>query len=433
VPPIPALFGIGGSVRLGLPITSLALIPFLASLLGGRLLGSRAGTVAPFALAAALAYALVLAALAALGAASSETGDVTIRFASDPISAALRGFLLVGLGTMLGGAASRGPLLPAWVRQVFRGALWSVGVSLAIALVLTVAVVLTQGSGAPTPTQQAPQDMPAPRAQPAPQDLPVPQDLPQPSLGGGGSIGDLIAPIGAFFALLPVALGNLWLLAHGVPVGFQNAPDLSGIPLVGERLSAVPLQGALLGDWPWGGAWRLLLPGPIVGLLVGGLVAARGAAPGARWQQGALVALPYTAIALLPAVRVGASADLTLGEAVNVEVAFRASLAWLLLLLPAGAVLGALGGLRSRGAVVPVPRPNRTFVAAALVSGVLVLASLPVLFATFPGSDAQPVRPSASGGQPFASQRAFDEAPGPTATPDLSDTSLPPEVKASPV
>ena len=166
---------------------------------------------------------------------------------------------------------------------------------------------------------------------------------------------------------------------------------------------------------------------------MGGLVAVRGAAPGARWQQGALVALPYTAIVLLTAVLVGASDDLTLGEAVNVEVAFRASLAWLLLLLPAGAVLGALGGLRSRGDVFPIPRPNRTFVAGALVSGVLVLASLPIFFANFPGSDAQPIRPSASGGQPFASQRALDEASSPTATPDLSDTSPPPGEKASPV
>jgi hypothetical protein len=112
VPPIPALLGIGGSVRLGLPITSFALIPFLLSLLAGRLLGRHARTTAPFALAAALAYALLLALLAVLGAASSHTGDVTIRFAPDPLSAALRGFLWVGLGTVLGAAASRGTAAP---------------------------------------------------------------------------------------------------------------------------------------------------------------------------------------------------------------------------------------------------------------------------------------------------------------------------------
>lgn len=37
VPPVRALLGIGGSVRLGLPITSFALVPFLLSLLAGRL------------------------------------------------------------------------------------------------------------------------------------------------------------------------------------------------------------------------------------------------------------------------------------------------------------------------------------------------------------------------------------------------------------
>jgi hypothetical protein len=403
VPPIPALLGIGGSVRLGLPITSFALIPFLLSLLAGRLLGRHARTTAPFALAAALAYALLLALLAVLGAASSHTGDVTIRFAPDPLSAALRGFLWVGLGTVIGAAASRGPLLPAWIRQVLRGALCAVGVSLLITLVLAIVVGLAQGSGTPEPAQQSP------------------QALPRPNLGVG-SVGDTLGAIGAVFALLPVASGNLWLLAHGVPMGFQNAPDLSGIPLVGRALSAVPLRVALLGDWPWGGAWRLLVLGPIVGLLVGGLVAARGAPPETRWQRGALVALPYAATALLAAALVGASADLTLAGAANVEVAFRASLAWLLLLVPAGAVLGALGGLLSGGDAFPVPRPGRAFVAASLVSGALVLASLPVLFANPSSGAAQPVGPLASGGQP-----APDGSPGPSATPDPSNTSPSPD------
>jgi hypothetical protein len=184
----------------------------------------------------------------------------------------------------------------------------------------------------------------------------------------------------------------------------------------------VPLRVALLGDWPWGGAWRLLLLGPPLGLLVGGLVAARGAPTGTRWQQGALVALPYAAIALLAAVLVGASADLTLAEAANVRVAFRASLAWLLLLVPAGAALGAVGGLLSGGDAFPVPRPGRAFVAAALVSGMLVLASLPVLFANLSSGTAQPIGPLASGGQP-----APDGSPGPSATPEPSDTSPPPD------
>jgi hypothetical protein len=166
----------------------------------------------------------------------------------------------------------------------------------------------------------------------------------------------------------------------------------------------------------------MLLLGPLLGLLVGGLVAARGAPPGTRWQQGALVALPYAAIALLAAVLVGASADLTLAEAANVRVAFRASLAWLLLLVPAGAVLGALGGLLSGGDAFPVPQPGRAFVAAALASGALVLASLPVLFANPSSGAGQPVGPLASGGQP-----APDGSPGPSATPHPSDTTPPPD------
>ena len=385
VPPIPSLFGLGGSIQLGLPVTSFALIPFLASLLGGRFLGSRARTAVLFALVAALVYALLLAVLAALGAASTEGGDLTIRFAPDPLSAALRGFLLVGLGTMLGAAASRGPLLPAWARQILRGALWAMGISLTITLVLVLVVGLVQqGQGTPVPVRQAP------------------EALPRPALGGS-SIGETLTTLGAVFAVLPITLGNLWLLAHGVPIGFQNAPDLSGIPLIGKALADVPLQVGLIGDWPWGSAWRMLLVGPVVGLLVGGMVAARGAIPGRRWQQGAIVALPYTAIALLTAVLVGVSANVTLAKAANLEVVFRASLAWLLLLVPAGAVLGAIGGLLTRSDAFPLPHPKRTFLAASAASGVLVLLSLPVLLATLTPGGVQPAGPLASEGQPFSS------------------------------
>ena len=102
VPPIPALLGLGGSLRLGLPVTSFALLPFVASLLGGRFLGRRARTAGLFVLAVAAAYALVVAGLGAMGAASSEFGGTTVRFAPDPLSTALRGFLWVGLGTTIG-------------------------------------------------------------------------------------------------------------------------------------------------------------------------------------------------------------------------------------------------------------------------------------------------------------------------------------------
>ena len=35
---------------------------------------------------------------------------------------------------------------------------------------------------------------------------------------------------GTMFALIPIAMGNLWLLAHGVPVGFQTPPILARYP-----------------------------------------------------------------------------------------------------------------------------------------------------------------------------------------------------------
>ena len=84
--------------------------------------------------------------------------------------------------------------------------------------------------------------------------------------------------------------------------------------------------------------------------------------------------MPYVAIALLTALLVGTTADLTLAAA-TVEIAFRASLIWLLLLLPVGAVLGALGGLISGSDALqelPVLRPRRAF----LVTSVVVVAVL---------------------------------------------------------
>lgn len=418
VPPIPELFGLGGSLRLGLPVTSFALIPFLASLLAARFAAHQARTPGLFILVSALTYAIVVAVLAALGTASTVSGEMTIRLESDPLSTALRGFLWVGLGAMLGTAASRGPLLPARVRQVLRGALWAVGVSLAVAFVLAVVIALSQqvlgttGNG----PEQAPGQAPLPQA---------PEVL-TPATPGVSDVGGALEAIGMVFALLPVALGNLWLLAHGVPVGFQRAPDLGEIPLVGEALAGVPLRVALLGNWPWGVAWRLLLLAPVVGLVVGGMVAARGAPAGSRWRQGALVALPYAAIALLTAVLVGTTADVTLAEAASLKLAFRASLAWLLLLLPVGAVLGAAGGLLSRADAFPVPHPNRSFLVACAVGGIVLLGSLPTLAALFPG-ETQPSGPLASEGQPFSSPPSSEspETETPEATP-------PPQEDASP-
>jgi hypothetical protein len=409
VPPIRSLFGIGGSLRLGLPVTSFVLLPFLASLLGARFIAHRARTPVLFVLVAAVTYALVVAVLAALGAASSQSEGVTVRFAPGPFSTALRAFLWVGLGTMIGVAASRGPLLPARARQVLRGALWAVGISVAVTIVLAVVIALAQqGLGTPVPAQRPT------------------EGLPQPALGVP-SVREVLTTIGTVFTLLPIALGNLWLLAHGVPVGFQRAPDLSGIPLVGKALADVPLRVALLGHWPWGVAWRLLLLGPIIGLIIGGMVAARGAPPEGRWRQGALVTLPYTMIALLTAVLVGASADVTLAEAARLEVAFRASLAWLLLLLPVGAALGAAGGLLTRADAFLAPHPQRAFLITSIASALILLASLPALAALSPGGN-QPVAPLASEGQPFSSPPSASPEPttGSLTLPSNETTTPPP-------
>ena len=400
VPPIPALLGLSGSIRLGLPVTSFALLPFVGSLILGRLLARRAQTAAVLVLAAAAAYALLVAVLSAFGTASGEAGGATVRFAPDPLSAALRGFLWVGLGAMLGAAAALGPLLPARPRQVLRGALWAVGVSIAVTLVLTVAIALAQ-QGFGTPPPQA-------------------TDGPSRTVPSGSALGDGLAGVGAIFALLPAGLGTLWLLAHGVPVGFQNAPDLSGIPLVGEALAEVPLQVSLVADWPWGDAWRLLLLAPLVGLVLGGRVAARGAPRADRWWQGATAGAAYAAIALLTALLMGLTADLALAGAASLQASFRASLAWLLLLLPTGTALGAVGGLLAGGEAAPSARPRRAFIAASVAGVAVLAASLPVALATSSPGSVLPSTPAPFGGE-IAEQPTFEAAP------DATPQAAPPE------
>lgn len=406
MPPTPSLLGLGGSLRLGLPVTSFALLPFLASLVGMRFLAQRARTPILPAMVAAVAYALIVAVVAALAGSSTESGNVTVNFAPGPFSTAIRGLLWVGLGALLGVALSRGPLLPARVRQVLRGALWAVGVSLAVVLVLTVIIAIAQqafGASAPAgPT--------------------VPEGVPRPEFSGGSARGALSA-LGTLFALLPMGLAYLWLLANGIPIGFQNVPDLGQIPLVGQTLADMPLLVALLGHWPWGWAWRLLVLGPIVGLIIGGMVAACGAPPQGRWRQGALVSLPYAAIALLTTVLVGITAEATLGGAAKVEVAFRASLVWLLLLVPVGGILGAVGGLLTRLEAFPAPHPYRAFLATSKAAGVVLLGSLPAL--AFSSGGNQPAAPLASEGRPFSSPPASPEPTEPPATPAPGEEASP--------
>jgi hypothetical protein len=156
VPPIPSLFGIGGSATLGLPVSSFALFPFIVLLVTARYVAQRAHTAGIFASAMALAYAVIVGLLAALGSGSVASGDeITIEFAADPISTAMRALLLAGLGATLGAAVSHGPLLPTRVRQVIWGSLVAIGISVGLTLLLAASVVLTSLLGADGPGQQA--------------------------------------------------------------------------------------------------------------------------------------------------------------------------------------------------------------------------------------------------------------------------------------
>jgi hypothetical protein len=130
VPAGPSLLGVGGSLELGLPITSFALLPFVALLVLGRIVARRTETTVLFACAAATAYALVVGVLAALGAAFAEEAaeGAAAQFAANPLSTAWRAFLLALLGVLLGAAVPHGPLLTVRLRQVLRGAFAAVGV-----------------------------------------------------------------------------------------------------------------------------------------------------------------------------------------------------------------------------------------------------------------------------------------------------------------
>jgi hypothetical protein len=207
-------------------------------------------------------------------------------------------------------------------------------------------------------------------------------DISQPSDGGvRDTISAVAGAIGGIFALIPAGVGTLWLLAHGLPVGLQNAPDLSAVPLVGEALKDVKLSASLLGSWPGAGAWRLLLLAPVVGLVLGGAVAAHGAPPSHRWRYGALIAIPYTAIVLITAILTSLSLNLSVA-ALELDLAFRASLAWALLVFPLAAGLGAAGALLARQGSMPAPHPQWVGIITAGACGLLLLGTSPLVAAS---------------------------------------------------
>lgn len=368
VPPTEELLGIGGSLRLGLPISSFALLPFLAFLFGARTLGRRARSPLPFAVGAILPYAVIVSVLALLGGASIEGGQqANLTLAATPFSAGLWSLLWAALGVTLGVAAFRGPLLPSMVRQIAWGGVWAVGISAALAVLIAIILAVIQQATGAEGTGVAVQQRP--------------EDFGQSVTSTGTGIQGVLGLVGVFFTLLPLALGTLWLLSNGLPIGLQNISDLSQIPLVGPELADLTLRASLLGSWPFWWGWRLLLIAPIVGLILGGMAAARGTPDNEGWWRGALVAIPYTTISLLVALMVGVTANLTImgGE---IDVAFMASLPWLLLLLPVGALLGGVGGfLGGEKAFLQAPRPSRAFLTAAVASSIILVGSLPILAA----------------------------------------------------
>jgi hypothetical protein len=373
VPPIPSLLGLGGSAELGLPVSSFALLPFVVLLVTSRYVAQRAQTAYIFALATALSYAVIVGLFAALGSGSVEAGEgVNVEFAADPVSAAMRALIWAGIGAMLGAAVPHGPLLPVRVRQVIQGSLAAIGLSVGLTLLLTVIAALVSLLGGDGSWQQATDWSPL-------------DSESAPEGGAAASLGNALAFFGAMVALLPSALGTLWLLAHGVPVGFQDTSSLSQLPLIGPALADMPLRVSLLGTWPWGASWRLLLLGPVVGLVVGGMLATQGSPRTDRWWQGALVAVPYALIALLVAFFARLTADLTLAVA-TLSVTLGASLPWLLLLLPVGGALGALGGyvVRDRGNEVWAARPRLTFLLTGIICATVLLLSLPSLMVSGP-------------------------------------------------
>ena len=107
-----------------------------------------------------------------------------------------------------------------------------------------------------------------------------------------------------------------------------------------RSLSADPTREVLLGGLLAPGVVLVQIVGFYVLLLIRWAVGAHGAPPSHRWRYGALIAIPYTAIVLLTAILASLSLNLSVA-ALELDLAFRASLAWALLVLPVAAGLGA--------------------------------------------------------------------------------------------
>jgi hypothetical protein len=373
VPPVPALFGIGGSLKIDPPITSIAALPFALMLVGSWVLSRRERKFVVFALVAPVCYSLTLAVLALLFRMTSSGDGAEITVSALPLSAALHGLLVAGLGILVGSVAARGPFLPDRARQVLRGGLAAVGVSVVLTVLLAI-MLLAQAAFSGNPLEDLRQNGGS-----QPQSKNAQPEEHQPNDGGAGdAIGAVAGVTGGVFALLPASMGTLWLLAHGLPVGFQHAPDLGALPLIGGMLKNVNLSPSLLVDWPLAGTWRLLMLAPVAGLALGGAIAAHGAPPSHRWRYGALIAVPYTTILLLTAVLARLSVSLS-ASALKLDIVFGASIAWALLVLPVAAGLGAAGALLARQGAVPAPRPRWVGAITVCACGLLLLGTAPLV------------------------------------------------------
>ena len=92
-------------------------------------------------------------------------------------------------------------------------------------------------------------------------------------------------------------------------------------------------------------------------------------------------------IVLLTAILVSLSMSLSVA-ALNLDVAFRASLAWALLILPVAAGLGAAGALLARTGSIPSAHPKWFGIITAAACGILVLGTVPLVASSF--SDVPP-------------------------------------------
>ncbi len=366
---------LGGHARLGIPLTSLVLLPLVVAIASGWLVRGRVRNLAAFVLVSALVYAVITFVIALIGTVTLDIGDLaaqlgedpaeyeseavarafSFRYGPGPFSTAAWGFLWFALGAALGssaGVSERLSSIPPLARRLLLGTVAAVAVSVLLTIfMVVVGVVLSTVTGG--------------GASGAPED----------AFAGSGGFGGALTAIFVLFLALPALVGNLWLFAHGVPLGYSQEPDFSSVPLVSEALAGTPLSASLIGAGDFSVAWRLLLLAPVIGLVVGGIVTARRAPAAQRWWNAALVALPYSATAILAAALFNASAEVDftgvsdllpiLSQFVPVtglaaepmggiaeeglQMSLGARAAWMLLYLPLGAAFAAAGGLALAG------------------------------------------------------------------------------------